>query len=233
MRSPDGARQGSGQSLARLRRTADGELDLLVDLAGQAPGLILWPYQVRCRSAARYRAEPSQSWCVSECFDRAGEQQHRPVGNVYARRPRSRWPAHPALPDSRIPLVRCGREGTEGGECCANGIGWYLTWRVAGIRLGILGKCDTHIGIKAWRAIPDQIPPINIGSQQPSCWVRVGGGPDLRHAHQCAAAHPPGQLHFHGHTTKALGGNGSFGRSTRTNHSCCRARHLYRAPTTN
>ena len=62
MRSPDGARQGSGQSLARLRRTADGELDLLVDLAGQAPGLILWPYQVRCRFAARQRAVPSQSW---------------------------------------------------------------------------------------------------------------------------------------------------------------------------
>ena len=195
-RSPDSARQGSRQSLGRLLGTTHGELDLLVNLAGQAPGLILRPHQVRFLPDARGRPVPSQRWCVSQCFDRAGEQQHRPIGNLHARRPRSRWPAYPAFPDGRIPLGRRGRIGAEGGECRANRIGWCLTWRVAGIRLGILGKGDTHVRLKAWRAVPDQIPPINIRPQQPSRWVRVGSGPYLRHAHQCGAAHPPGQLHF-------------------------------------
>ena len=67
--------QGSGQTLGRLPGTIHGELDLL---AGQAPGLILRPHQVRFLSGACGRPIPSQSWCVSECFDRAGEQQHRP-----------------------------------------------------------------------------------------------------------------------------------------------------------
>src|SRR5665647_2829895 len=42
-----GTGQGSGQSLGRVVGTSHGELDLLVDLAGQAPSLVLWPHEVR------------------------------------------------------------------------------------------------------------------------------------------------------------------------------------------
>ena len=39
----DSTGQGSSQSLGRVDGASHGELDLLVDLAGQAPGLILVP----------------------------------------------------------------------------------------------------------------------------------------------------------------------------------------------
>ena len=120
--SPNSAGQGSSQGLGGLRGTAHGELDLLVDLAGQAPGMIVRPHQVRFLSDACCRAVPSQSWRVSERLDRAGEQQHRPMRNLHSRRLRSRRPAHPALPYCRIPVGRRGRVGGEGRECCANGI---------------------------------------------------------------------------------------------------------------
>ena len=192
MHSPYSAGQGSGQSLGRLRGTTHRELDLLVDLAGQAPGLILRPHEVRFLKDLCRRAVPSQSGCVSECFDRAGEQQHRPVRDLHPRRLRSRRRrAYPALPYRRIPLGSRGRVGGEGREGCAKDIGRWLAWRVIGIRLGILGKCDTHIHVKAWWAVTDKIPPINIGSQQPSRRVRVCSGPYLRHSHQSGATHPP------------------------------------------
>ncbi len=57
--------------------------------------------------------------------------------------------------------------------------------------LGIVGKCDTHIRVKAWWAVPNKIPPINIRSQQPLRCVRVCSGPYLRHSHQSGATHPP------------------------------------------
>ena len=67
--SPNSAGQVSGQSLGRVAGTTDSELDLLVDLAGKAPGLILRPDELRFLCDALCRAVPSHSWCVSECFD--------------------------------------------------------------------------------------------------------------------------------------------------------------------
>ena len=109
MRSPDSTRQGSGQCLGRLPGTAHGELDLLVDLAGQAPRLILRPHQVRLLRHPCCRPVPSQSRCVSERFDRAGEQHHRSIRNLHSRRLRRQCPARPALPYGRIPRGRRGR----------------------------------------------------------------------------------------------------------------------------
>jgi len=43
----DSTGQGSSQSLGRVDGASHGELDLLVDLARQAPGLILGPHEVR------------------------------------------------------------------------------------------------------------------------------------------------------------------------------------------
>ena len=107
--SSNSARQGSGQSLGRLHGTTHGEFDLLVDLAGQTPGLILRPREVRFLFDACHRPVPSQGWCVSECFDRAGEEQHHSMRNLHSRRLRSRRPAYPALPYCRIPVGRRGR----------------------------------------------------------------------------------------------------------------------------
>ena len=58
--SSDSARQGSGQSLGRVAGTTHSELDLLVDLAGQAPGLILRPHEVRflCDALLQSRTKP-------------------------------------------------------------------------------------------------------------------------------------------------------------------------------
>jgi hypothetical protein len=69
----DSTGQGSSKSLGRVEGASHGELDLLVDLAGQAPGLILGPHEVRFLIAALHGAVPSQSWCVSEYSDRTGE----------------------------------------------------------------------------------------------------------------------------------------------------------------
>src|SRR5262249_25086683 len=71
--SPDSAGQSSGQSLGGLPGTTHGELDLFVDLAGQAPRFILRPHEMRFLCEACRNPVPSQSWCVSECFDGAGE----------------------------------------------------------------------------------------------------------------------------------------------------------------
>ncbi len=49
----DSTGQGSSQSLGRVDGASHGELDLLVDLAGQAPGLILGPHEVRFLIALR------------------------------------------------------------------------------------------------------------------------------------------------------------------------------------
>ena len=75
--------QGSIQSLGRVEGATHGELDLLVDLAGQAPGLILGPHEVRFLIALR-GAVLRQSGCVSECSDRAGEQQHHSLRNLHS-----------------------------------------------------------------------------------------------------------------------------------------------------
>jgi hypothetical protein len=120
--SPNSALQVSGQSLGRVAGTTDSELDLLVDLAGKAPGLILRPDELRFLYDALCRAVPSHSWCVSECFDRAGEKQHRSMRDLHSRRLRSRRTARPALPDRRIPAVWCGRARRESRECCTNGV---------------------------------------------------------------------------------------------------------------
>jgi hypothetical protein len=86
----DSTGQGSSQSLGRVYGTSHRELDLLVDLAGQAPGLILWPHEVRFLITALRRAVPSQSRRVSEYSDRAGEQQYRSIRNLHSWRFRSR-----------------------------------------------------------------------------------------------------------------------------------------------
>jgi hypothetical protein len=45
--------QGSSQSLGGVDGASHGELDFLVHLAGQAPGLILGPHEVRLLIALR------------------------------------------------------------------------------------------------------------------------------------------------------------------------------------
>ena len=183
MHSSNSTGKGFSQSLGRVDGTTHGELDLLVDLAGQAPGLILGPHEVRFLIAALRGAVPSQSWCVSECFDRAGEQQHGSIGNVHSRRLRSRIRA-PALPDRRIPGGRRGRVGGESRQCYAKGR--LFSCPVDTI---CIGKGDTHIHVKTWWAVPNKIPPINIRQQQPSRCVCVCSGPYLRHTHQSGAPH--------------------------------------------
>ena len=178
----DSTGQGSSQSLGSVDGASHAELDLLVDLAGQAPGLILGSHEVRFLIAALRGAVPSQSWCVPESFNGAGEQQHRSIGNLHSGRPRSPLRA-PALPDRRIPGGRRGRVGGESRECYAKGR--LFSWRVNTIR--ILGKGDTHIHIEAWWAVPNKIPPINISPQQPPRGIRVCSAPNLRHCHQSAA----------------------------------------------
>lgn len=180
----DGTGQGSGQSSGRVDGAAHGELDLLVDLAGQAPGLVLGPHEVRFLIALR-AAVPSQSGRVSEYSDRAGEQQHRSMRNVHSRRSRGRVPACPALPYRRIPTGGRGGVGREGRECYAKGR--LFSCEVDTIR--ILGKGDTHVHVEAWRAVPHKVPPINISPQQPQRCIRVCSGPDPRHRHQSAATH--------------------------------------------
>ena len=106
--SSDSSGQNSGQSLGRLAGTTHGELDLLVDLARQTPGLVFRPHEVRFLRDTCCRPVPGQSRCVSERFDRAGEEQHRSIRNLHSRRSRSRRPAYPALPYCRIPLERRG-----------------------------------------------------------------------------------------------------------------------------
>lgn len=54
-----------------------------------------------------------------------------------------------------------------------------------------MGKCDTHIDVKAWWAVANKILPINIRSQQPLGCVRVSCGSYLRHSHQSGATRPP------------------------------------------
>jgi len=181
----DSTGQGSSQSLGRVDGASHGELDLLVDLAGQAPGLILGPHEVRFLIALR-GAVPSQSWCVSEYADRAGEQQHRSMRNRHSWRLRRRDPAYPALPYRRIPTGTRGRVGGESRQCYAKGR--LFSCRIDTIR--ILGKGDTHIHVEAWWAVPNKVPPINISPQQPPRCIRVCSRPNLRHHHQSAATHP-------------------------------------------
>ncbi len=175
--SSDSTGHGPSQSLGRVDRASHGELDLLVDLACQAPGMILGPHEVRFLIAVLRRAVPSQSWCVSEYSERAGEQQHGSIGNLHSRRLRSRIRA-PALPDRRIPGGRRRRAGGESRQCYAKGR--LFSCRVETIR--ILGNGDTHIHVEAWWAVPNKIPPINISPQQPPRCIRVCSGPKLRHA---------------------------------------------------
>ena len=63
-------------------------------------GLILRPHEVRFLCDACRRPVPSQSWCVSECFDRAGEKQHRSIRDLHSRRLRSRRPRSCSPPRS-------------------------------------------------------------------------------------------------------------------------------------
>ena len=107
--SSNSARQGSSQSLGRLHGTTHGEFDLLVNLAGQTPGLILRPHEVRFLFDACCRPAPSQSWCVSECFDRAGEEQHPDEESPLAalEEPAPRLPSPPILPHTRWKTWSC------------------------------------------------------------------------------------------------------------------------------
>jgi hypothetical protein len=182
MHSSDSTGQGSSQPLEGIDGASHGEFDLLVDFAGQAPGLILGPHQVRFLIALR-GAVPSQGWCVSEYSDRAGEQQHRSMRDLHARRLRSRVPACPALPYRRIPDVRRGRMRGESRERYPEGR--LFSCRVDTIL--IRGKGDTHIRVEAWWAIPHKIAPIDVRPQQPSRCIGICSGPDLRHCHQSAA----------------------------------------------
>jgi hypothetical protein len=132
------------------------------------------------------RAVPSQSWRVSQYFDRAAEQQHRSMRNVHSWSFRSRVPARPALPDRRVSARRRGRACSESRECCAKGR--LFSSLVDTIR--IMGKGDTHIHVEAWWAVANEIPPISMRPEQPSRCVRVCSGSDLRHV--CSLAqHPP------------------------------------------
>ncbi len=153
----DSTGQRSRESLGRLDGTSHGELDLLVDLAGQAPGLIAGPHEVRFLVTALRRAVPRQSWGVSQHFDRAGEEQHCSIRNVHAWRFRSRPPARPALPDGGIGAGRCGRVPGESRECCAKGR--PFSCQVDSLRL--VGKGDSHIDVEPGWAVANKIPPIN------------------------------------------------------------------------
>ena len=66
---PNGARQGFSQSLGRLLGTTHGELNLLVDVAGQTPGLILRPHEMRFLCVAFCTRVPSHSRRVFERFN--------------------------------------------------------------------------------------------------------------------------------------------------------------------
>ena len=188
----DSTGQGPSQSLGSLDGTAHGELDFLVDLAGQAPGLILGPHEVRFLIALR-RAVPSQVRRVSEHSDRSGEQQHRSMRNRHSWRFR-RWVPAPAFPDRRVPAGGRGRVGSEGREGSAKG-------RIFSFRR-ILGEGDTHVHVEAWWAVANKIPPINIGPEQPLRRVRVCSGSYLRHAFSLT---PHRQQPTHSHALSARG----------------------------
>jgi hypothetical protein len=105
-----------GQSLSGVAGATRGELDLLVDLAGQAPGPIFGPHRVRLLIAALRGSIPSQRWCVSEDLNGSGEQQRRPMRNRHPWRLRKRVRRMPALPDRRVPIGRRGRVPSQGRE---------------------------------------------------------------------------------------------------------------------
>ena len=58
--SSNTARKGSSQSLGRVAGTTHGELDLLLDIAGHTPGMILRPHEVRflCDACLQSRTKP-------------------------------------------------------------------------------------------------------------------------------------------------------------------------------
>ena len=103
--------------------------------------------------------------------------------NRHPRRSRSRVPARPALPDRRIPTGGRGRAGGEGRECEAKG--GLLSFRVDTVHRS---QGDTHVHVEAWWAVPDKIPPVHVGPQQPSRCLGVRSGPDLPHGHQSGSA---------------------------------------------
>jgi hypothetical protein len=90
-----------------------------------------------------------------------------------------------------------GRVGSEGRECSAKGR--IFSCHVGTIR--ILGKGDTHVHVEAWWAIAHKIPPINISPQQPLRSIRVGSGPNLRHA-VSLAPHRQQPTHSHGRRSR-------------------------------
>jgi hypothetical protein len=145
----NGAWKCAGQGLGGVAGASHGELDLLVDLAGQTPSLILRPHEVGLLSITCRRAVPSQLGCVSQRFDTAGEEQHFSVGNIYARRQLYRRLAAPAFPYRRVSAVRGGRMRSERHQCCANGIN-PIAWRDVRV-----WKRDAHVHIKARWAVPN------------------------------------------------------------------------------
>jgi hypothetical protein len=174
----DSTGQGSSQSSGCVDGTSHGELDFLVDLASQAPGLILGPHEVRFLIVLR-RAVPGQGWRVSEYSDRSGEQQHRSMRDRHSWRFGRRFPA-PALPDRRVCAGGRGRVGSEGRECLAKGRIFSCD------TITILGKGDAHIHVEARWAVANKIPPINIRPEQPLRCVRVCSGLYPRHAFSLA-----------------------------------------------
>ena len=176
------AGQCCDQSLSGVAGATRGELDLLVDLAGQTPGLIFGPHQVRLLIAALRGSIPSQRWCVSEYLNGSGEQQHGAMRNRHPWRLRKRVPGMPALPGRRVPTRRRGRVPSEGRERCAKS-------RIFSSRLdiiGILGKRDAHVDLEPGWAVTNQIPPTNLSAEQPLRCVRVCGRRHLRHAFSLA-----------------------------------------------
>jgi hypothetical protein len=193
-------RQCSSQRLGRRVGATDGELDLLVDLAGEAPRLILGPHEVRVLIGGFCCAVPGQGGGVSKCADVAREEQHCSIGDVHPWRLRSRLPS-PAFPDSGVPLGARRGEFHKRRESDANGIGFILP---SDPNLGIQ-EADAHIDIETWWAVANQIPPINVRTKQPPGWVRRGGRSHVRHAFSLAGKPPSTNAFGHPDENSSIG----------------------------
>ena len=178
MNPSDGTRKCSRERLGRVVGTAHRELDLLIDLAGQAPNPVLWPHQVRLLIHPP-GAVPSQGRCVSEHFDRSSEQQHGSVGDEHARSGRSREPALPAFPDRRIRSKRRGGVAGERPECQPKAK--FFAWLIGTV--GILVEGDAQVHVEAGWAVSNEVPPVDVGPEQPFARFGTCRWPYARHLH--------------------------------------------------
>ena len=136
--------------MGRRLGAADSELDLLVDLAGEAPRLILRPYEVRVLIGGVCSAVPGQGRGVPQCADVSGEEQHCSIRNAHPWSLRIRF-ASPAFPDSGEPLIGRRGEPRKRRESYADSIGFVLPDPNLGIR-----EADTHVDIETWWTVTNQ-----------------------------------------------------------------------------